>query len=320
MLSGIQAHAFFRYVRLKRISNSLPTPTRSLSTLFGLGAILLWALLALFTAATDTIPPFQLTAMTFAIAFVTAACKWLVTGQDIGVLFRQPPALWILGVVGLFGYHFFYFLALKNAPAAEASLIAYLWPLLIILFSTLLPTEKFHWYHFFGGVVSLTGAAVLITKGSRVELEPEYMAGYGAALLCAFIWSGYSVLSRKFSAVSTDVIGLFCGATAVLAMIAHFVFEQTVWPQSVLPWLAVLGLGLGPVGAAFFLWDRGMKHGDIQTLGVLSYLSPLLSTVILVGMGVANLSASLVLGCLLITAGALLGSWKTLTSLFRKAG
>ena len=310
---------FFRFLRLKSISISAQKSTRLIATLCGLGAILLWALLALFTAATETIPPFQLTAMTFAIAFFCALTKWLVTRQKLGVLFRQPLALWGLGVGGLFGYHFFYFLALKNAPAAEASLIAYLWPLLIILFSTLLPTEKFHWYHLIGGLVSLAGAGILITKGTRIDLEPEYMAGYGAAVLCAFIWSGYSVLSRKFAAVSTDVIGLFCGATALLAVIAHLLFEQTVWPQDLLPWLAVLGLGLGPVGAAFFLWDRGMKRGDIQTLGVLSYLSPLLSTIILVSMGVASLSTSLVLGCLMITLGALIGSYESLMGLFRKS-
>jgi drug/metabolite transporter (DMT)-like permease len=310
---------FFRFLRLKSISISQQKSTRLIATLCGLGAILLWALLALFTAATETIPPFQLTAMTFAVAFFCALTKWLVTKQKLAALFRQPLALWGLGVGGLFGYHFFYFLALKNAPAAEASLIAYLWPLLIILFSTLLPTEKFHWYHLVGGLVSLLGAGILITKGASLDLEPQYLSGYGAAVLCAFIWSGYSVLSRKFAAVSTDVIGLFCGATAVLAAFAHLLFERTVWPQDLLPWLAVLGLGLGPVGAAFFLWDRGMKRGDIQTLGVLSYLSPLLSTIILVVMGVASLSSSLVLGCVMITLGALIGSYEALMGLFRKS-
>ncbi|MEH6525679.1 MAG: EamA family transporter [Sneathiella sp.] len=305
-------------MRLKSISTSPQKSGRSIATLCGLGAILLWALLALFTASTETIPPFQLTAMTFAIAFSCALIKWLVTKQKLGVLFRQPLALWVLGVGGLFGYHAFYFLALKNAPPAEASLIAYLWPLLIILFSTLLPNEKFHWYHLVGGLVSLAGAGVLITKGASLDLEPEYIAGYSAAVLCAFIWSSYSVLSRKFAAVSTDVIGLFCGATAILAVVVHLLIEQTIWPQTVLPWLAVFGLGLGPVGAAFFLWDRGMKLGDIQTLGVLSYLSPLLSTVILVGMGVASLSTSLVVGCLMITLGALIGSYEALMGLFRK--
>ncbi len=289
---------------------------RTIASLCGLCAILLWALLALFTAGTANIPPFQLTAMTFLIAFCGVSLKWMFYRQDVRKFFRIPPSLWLLGVAGLFGYHFFYFLALKNAPAAEASLIAYLWPLLIVLFSTLLPEERFYWFHLVGALISLAGAGLLITKGAAFELQPEYTVGYLAAICCAFIWSGYSVLSRRFAAVSSDVIGLFCGITAVLSLGAHLLFETTLWPEDVLQWLSVLCLGLGPVGAAFFLWDRGMKHGDIQSLGVLSYLAPLLSTLILLAMGVASFSWSLIFGCLLITIGALVGSLNLLRSLF----
>ena len=287
---------------------------RTIASLCGLSAILLWALLALFTAGTAQIPPFQLTAMTFLIAFCGVSLKWVFYRQNVRKFFRIPPSLWLLGVTGLFGYHFFYFLALKNAPAAEASLIAYLWPLLIVLFSTLLPGERFYWFHLAGALISLAGAGLLITKGAAFELQPEYTVGYLAAICCAFIWSSYSVLSRRFAAVSSDVIGLFCGITAILSLGAHLLFEATLWPQDILQWLSVLGLGLGPVGAAFFLWDRGMKHGDIQSLGVLSYLSPLLSTLILLAMGVAGFSWSLIFGCLLITIGALVGSLNLLRS------
>ena len=301
------------------IMNGQATSARTIASLCGLGAILLWALLALFTAGTAQIPPFQLTAMTFAIAFVGVSLKWLFYRQDIRPFFRIPAGAWILGVAGLFGYHFFYFLALKNAPAAEASLIAYLWPLLIVLFSTLLPGERFYWFHLVGGLISLAGAGLLITKGVAFEFRPEYGTGYLAAILCAFIWSSYSVLSRRYAAVSSDVIGLFCGITALLSLGCHLFFEVTLWPEDVLQWLAVLGLGLGPVGAAFFLWDRGMKHGDIQTLGVLSYLSPLLSTLILLLLGVASFSWSLLFGCLLITGGAAVGSLKMLRLLWKPA-
>ncbi|MBL4906095.1 MAG: EamA family transporter [Sneathiella sp.] len=283
--------------------------SRNFGTLCGLAAILLWALLALFTVYTGNIPPFQLTAMTFFVAFSLALLKWIIRGDNIMRFIQLPPALWALGVGGLFGYHFFYFMALKNAPAAEAGLIAYLWPLLIVLFSALLPGEKLRWFHAVGAVVSLLGASLLITKGEALNLSAEYSRGYAAALVCAFIWSGYSVLSRKFSTVSTDVIGVFCGVTALLALFCHLAFEQTLIPTSFSMWAAVLGLGIGPVGAAFFLWDVGVKHGDIQGLGVLSYLSPLLSTILLVALGVAAFSASLAIGCLLITLGAAIGSF-----------
>ncbi|MEH6403548.1 MAG: EamA family transporter [Sneathiella sp.] len=284
---------------------SLSKKTANLS---GLAAILLWATLALFTVYTGKIPPFQLTAMTFFVAFSLAVLKWIIAGDTIRDFIRLPVKLWALGVCGLFGYHFFYFMALKNAPAAEAGLIAYLWPLLIVLFSAFLPGEKLRWFHAAGAMISLIGAGLLITKGEALNLSEEYSQGYAAAFMCAFIWSGYSVLSRKFSEVSTNVIGSFCGVTAILALICHLAFEQTVVPTSFITWAAVAGLGIGPVGAAFFLWDIGVKKGDIQGLGVLSYLSPLLSTLLLVAFGTTALSWSLGIGCVLITLGAILGS------------
>ncbi|WP_025897628.1 aromatic amino acid exporter YddG [Sneathiella glossodoripedis] len=282
--------------------------TRKKATLLGLLAILLWALLALFTVYTGDIPPFQLTGMSFAIAFLLIAVKWVVKGENVSAYFRLDAKLWLLGVCGLFGYHFFYFMALKSAPPAEAGLIAYLWPLLIVIFSAFLPGEKLYWFHVAGAFISLAGAALLITKGQDLQLDPTHTPGYLAAFACAFIWSGYSVLSRKFSQVSTDVVGAFCLLTAVLSAGCHIIFEQTVWPGDLIAWLAVLGLGLGPVGGAFFLWDIGVKHGDIQGLGVLSYLSPLLSTILLVLLSGVEFSWPLLWGCLLITLGAIVGS------------
>ena len=295
----------------------MPHASRRMATLFGLIAILLWALLALFTVYTGDIPPFQLTAMSFAVAFSTALLKWIFARQNPLQFLKLPPALWLLGVGGLFGYHFFYFLALKSAPPAEAGLIAYLWPLLIVLFSSLLPGERMYWFHITGALISLLGAGLLITKGESLNLDPAYINGYAAALLCAFIWSSYSVLSRKFSDVSTDVIGTFCGMTAVLSFICHLLLEETVMPADTLTWLAVLGLGLGPVGAAFFLWDFGVKHGDIQSLGVLSYLSPLLSTLILIALTPTDMTLSLLAGCVLITLGAAVGSLNIFKEMLR---
>ena len=131
--------------------------TQRRATSIGFVAVLMWALLALFTAATGEVPPFQLAAMTFAIAFSLALTKWLVRGEDISAHLRQRPLVWAVGVGGLFGYHFFYFLALRNAPAVEASLIAYLWPLLIVVLSALLPGERLRWWHLAGALAGLAG-------------------------------------------------------------------------------------------------------------------------------------------------------------------
>lgn len=220
---------------------------------------------------------------------------------------RLPKQVWVLGVLGLFGYHFFYFIALRNAPAVEASLIAYLWPLLIVIFSALLPGEKLRWFHLVGGVAGFVGATLLVTRGQSLAFDARYGVGYLSAVVCALTWSGYSVLSRQFGAIPTDSVGGFCGVTAALALLCHLLFEQTVWPVQ-WEWLAVLCLGLGPVGAAFFTWDYGVKRGNIKVLGAFSYAAPLLSTLLLVGFGLAQASWVIALACLFIVGGAVLAA------------
>jgi len=280
---------------------------QGLATLIGTSAILLWATLATLTTLAGSLPPFQLTAMSFTLAFLIGLGLWLKRGEPIGQHLRLPAQVWALGIFGLFGYHFFYFMALRRAPAVEASLIAYLWPLLIVLFSSLLPGEILRWFHVVGAVIAFAGAALLVTGGQSLTFEPAHALGYGLALLCAFTWSSYSVLSRRFGAIPTDAVGGFCGVTAILAVFCHLIFETTVWPES-WEWLAVVGLGLGPVGAAFYTWDYGVKRGNIMVLGALSYAAPLLSTLLLISLKLTEPTGVLILACLLIVGGAIVAS------------
>ena len=276
------------------------------ATLIGFSAILMWALLALFTAASGKMPPFQLSAVCFLIGSLPGILVLLARPQRARLL-RQPAKVWLTGILGLFGYHFLYFTALRNAPAVEASLIAYLWPLLIVTGSALLPGETLKWNHVVGTLLGL-GGTVLIVGRNGFSFDDTYLIGYGAAFLCAFTWAGYSLMTRRFEAVSTDVVTGFCLATSVLSLLCHLMLETTVWPGTGLEWLAVAGLGLLPVGAAFYAWDFGVKNGDIQILGAASYAAPLLSTLVLVVTGFAEPSWGIALACLLVTGGAVLAA------------
>ena len=278
------------------------------ATLIGFTAILMWGALALLTVWSGNVPPFQLVAMCFAIAFTGAMAKWLLNRENPLDHLGHAGPVWLLGVGGLFGYHFFYFLALRNAPAVEAGLIAYLWPLLIVVFSALLPGERLRWFHLAGAFMGLGGSALLITGGESLSFKAEYALGYGAAATCALTWSTYSVVSRRFGHVKTDTVGWFCGASAVLGLIAHLAFEETVWPTGAGQWLAVLALGLGPVGLAFFVWDYGVKRGNIQSLGVFSYAAPLISTLLLIAFGAGEATWFVAAACAAIVGGALLAS------------
>ncbi len=290
--------------------------SRRAATGIGFISILLWSQLAVFTTLSGAVPPLQLVAMSFVIAGAIGFAYLLRNPAGFRSLSATPPGAWALGVTGLFGYHFFYFLALRTAPAVEANLINYLWPLLIVLFSALLPSRSeeggLKWWHILGAALGLAGTVIIVTgnsdNGSLLSGGSIPWFGYGSALGAALVWSSYSVLNRRFADVPSTSVAGFCLVTAIAAMLAHLGLETTVWPASKIEWAAIAGLGLGPVGAAFYFWDYGVKHGDIRVLGAAAYAIPLLSTLSLVAFGLSSATTALWLACVFITLGAALAA------------
>jgi drug/metabolite transporter (DMT)-like permease len=280
--------------------------TRGRATAIGLVAVLLWALLALLTVRTAPVPPFQLNAICFAIGGL-AGLVWSGATGGLSRLRQVPPAAYLLGIGGLFGYHAFYFTALRLAPPAEASLIAYLWPLLIVLMSGLLPGERLRPGHLIGALIAFAGAAIIVLRSAQ-GFGGGAALGYVFAGLCALTWSTYSILSRRFASVPTDAVTVFCLATAALSAVLHLMLEETAWPIGAGGWMATILLGLGPVGLAFYVWDIGVKRGDIQFLGVASYAAPLLSTLALVIAGITPPAPSLLVAAAFIAGGAALAA------------
>ncbi len=285
--------------------------------LSGVFAILLWSTLASLTVLTGKIPPFQLVSLSFFIAFFIGLVLWKREKRGVWIHLKLPLKNWIVGIVGLFGYHFFYFLALQNAPTLEANLINYLWPLFIVLFSAFLPGIRLRWFHVVGVCLGLFGVIVLVGADKGFSFSAEYAKGYFYAFLCALSWSSYSVLSKYFGKVPVSSVGAFCGATAILALIFHLMFEPTVIPD-IKNFIAIIFLGLGPVGGAFYLWDFGVKNGDIQMLGTFSYATPLLSTIFLVLFGLAKSNGYIWVACLFIVLGSIIASYPFFKSLIYK--
>ncbi len=275
---------------------------RGRATLAGFGAVLLWSLLALLTVATAPVPPFLLNALTFAVGS-GAGLVWIAAAGRLRMLAGIPPGALAFGTAGLFGFHALYFAALRLAPPAEAGLVAYLWPLLVVLFSGLLPGERLRAGHILGALAAFAGAALILAGGAGAA-EGGAPPGLALALGCALTWAVYSVGSRRLGHVPTETVALSCLATAILSAGVHLAVEQTVWPAGPAGWAACLALGLGPVGLAFYLWDIGVKRGDIQLLGTAAYAAPLLSTLALVLAGIAEASPALLAAAGLIAGGA----------------
>ncbi len=275
------------------------------ATLIGFTAVLTWGLLAYFSKLAGDIPPLQITAMAFTIGGLIGVASWPFRPGAAQVLRQCSPLAWVHNVAGLFGAHFLYFMAVQRAPVLEVSLIAYLWPLFIVLFAGLLPGEKLKAHHLLGAVLSFVGAWFVVSKGQGFGLSQGLQAGHMIALPYAIYWAAYSVSIRRYGKIPSDIVAGFCLMTGVLAGLSHLALETTVWPLSSTQCAAIVGLGILPLGLGFYAWDFGMKHGDPMVLGAAAYAAPLLSTIVLLLTGFGVFHWSIAIACLLIMGGAL---------------
>lgn len=269
------------------------------ATRYALAAILLWSSLATLAVRLRQVPPFLLVGVALLLGSVLGLRH--VSWRDL-----RPRTL-LLGVYGLFAYHFCLFLALRLAPPVEANLLNYLWPLLIVVLSpVVLPGTVLLPRHLLGALLGFGGAALLVT-GGRVGFEPGNALGYVLALLAAVLWSTFSLLSRRLGGFQTASISTFCLVSGALAVACHLVLEPRYALATSDAWPLLL-IGLGPMGAAFYLWDRALGEGDPRVIGTLAYLTPLLSTLLLAVLGGGRLGPVSVLAMVLIVGGAVLGT------------
>lgn len=282
------------------------------ANLLALATIALWASLAALGTALAHVPPFLLTGLGLLAGSVIALP---LVRFDLRRLAVTPRAL-ALGVYGLFGYHFLLFTALQLAPPVEANLVNYLWPLGIVMMAPwLLPGVRLTAAHVLAALVGLAGAAIAIlgrgSAGATGAASPLAALGFAAAAGGAFVWSSYSLLGKRLSgtrhAYPTAAIGTFGGVSGLLSLACHALLEPAV-QLSARDALLIAALGLGPLGGAFFLWDAALKRGDARQIGVLAYLTPLLSTLILLWTTGRPLSGNIALATALILGAAVVGT------------
>jgi drug/metabolite transporter (DMT)-like permease len=267
--------------------------------LYALGAIALWASLATLGVALRHLPPFLLTGLALVIGSVPA---WPLVRQ-----WKVPARTLALGIYGLFGYHFLLFIALRHAPPVEANLVNYLWPLLIVVLApVILPGMRLAWAHVVAALAGFGGAAIAIL-GGRAASGEIWSWGYLPALASAFMWASYSLWTRRVPAFPTAAIGLFGLVSGLLSLACHWLLEPRV-ALSGPDWGLVALMGLGPLGAAFFLWDKALKGGDPRQIGVLSYITPLASTALLMAVSGRPFTWSIALAAVLIVGAAVLGT------------
>lgn len=275
-------------------------------TLLALGAIGLWATLATLGVTLSHVPPFLLTGGALLVGSVVALPRSRLDLRQ----WRVPAGTLLLGVYGLFGYHFLLFTALAHAPPVQANLVNYLWPLLMVVLSPLfLLGVRLRLRHVASALIGFAGAALVILggRGASGGLSAGLAWGYLPAAGAAFVWASYSLLTQRVRAFPTAAIGLFALVSGLLSLLCHALLEPAVRLSARDLGLIAL-MGLGPLGAAFFLWDAALKRGDARHIGILSFLTPLLSTLLLVSVRGESPAPSVWLAGALIIGAAVVGT------------
>jgi drug/metabolite transporter (DMT)-like permease len=275
------------------------------ANLYALGAIALWATLASLGVALQHVPPFLLTGIAL-LAGSLLALPFVLKDRRLWAL---PGSTLALGVYGLFGFHFLLFIALRHAPAVEANLVNYLWPLFMVVLAPLfLKNMRLRGVHVAAATLGFAGAAIAIL-GARdgAAASAGWAWGYVPALGSAFIWASYSLLTQRVAAFPTAAIGLFGLVSGLLSLLCHGLLEPAT-DLSGRDWALLVIMGLGPLGAAFFLWDKALKLGDARQIGILSYLTPLCSTALLMLVSGRAPSWSIALAAAMIIGAAVLGT------------
>ena len=275
------------------------------SGLSALAAVVLWASLAALATLLPNIPPFLKTGIGLLVGSLMALPLAKFDLKKLRVGWKTLA----LGVYGLFGYHAALFIALQTAPSVQANLVNYLWPLLIVVLAPLfLRSSRLSLRIILAAIVGFTGAAVAVLSGGAGT--GGFEIGYLFALIAAIVWATYSLGTKVTAPFPTAAVGVFAFVAGALAICAHFLLEPAVAIE-MSDWSLLVLLGIGPLGAAFYFWDFAIKHGNPQQLGLLSFLTPLLSTALLVAVTGEEFSPLLILSAALIIAGALLGREKT---------
>ena len=271
-------------------------------TCVGALAIPLWATWPSLAIQTLEVPPFESLAVMFLFGWAVLACLRRSDGADMEESsFKRSWLPAVVYGVALAGGDASFILATHRIPAAQANLISYLWPVMIVVFGAVIGLFRLRPRQIIGLGLGFSGAVILMWDG-RISMS---ISGIALALLSGACWAAYCIFRLTWKQPAGNVLARGSVISAIICVFLHALTEPTVIPS--LGALAATAVaGMIPLALGNFVWDEGFRRGDGHLLAVMAYATPLCSALLLASLGAALLTWNLLAGAVVIVLAGVL--------------
>ena len=288
-------------------------PDRTLSTLLGLAAILLWSTTVAFgRSLSEQVGTLTAASLIYLLGGVVG-CGYQAARGRLAALRSLGPR-YLVGCGSLFVLYITCIysalgLAQTRSQVLEVGLMNYLWPMLTVLLSVPILGFTASPALVPGALVATAGVFLATTQGQPLAWSSfwgnltQNSLPYLLGLTAAVSWALYSTLSRRWASDAPGgAVYLFMLSTGLILGLARlFVPETGQWTRRAVAELLYLVIGSN---LAYVFWERAMRRGDIVLVAASSYFTPLLSTIVSILYLGATAGWQLWIGCALVIAGA----------------
>ncbi|WP_141432120.1 DMT family transporter [Bacillus sp. 03113] len=256
-------------------------------------------------------PPLQLTFSRWLFAiFLLFPIAHVVEKPNWKQVWKEWKILLIMSLLGIVGYNFLLYEALKYTSSMNAALVNSINPAVIVLFASLFLKERISIMNGFGLIISLFGVLLVLTKGQIQQLFLiHYNIGDLLMLAAILVWTFYSILGKKMKKIppiaSTAVSALF----SVLMLLPFILTFGVHLPPSRESALGLLYIAIFPSVFSFIFWNASVREIGPSRAGIFLNLITVFTAILSVLLG-NSITFTQILGGILVFLGVYFTSQK----------
>ena len=232
------------------------------------------------------ITPFTLTFLRFSIATVVLYIIIKYKKQEIYKLKKRDfPVFLFTGLIGMFGYHVLFFIALKHTTAINASIIGASNPIITAILSIFFLKDTVTYKRVLGIILSFTGVFLTLTN-ANLAIMKSFSFNYGDVLmlLAVVLWASYAVFSKWVMPRYSPMILTFYSFLFCTVLIIPFVIYEMPWKLiNTIPYysyIAVVYMSIFPSVIGYLVQQMSIKQIGPSKTSIFINLVPIFSIIL----------------------------------------